>query len=88
MAAVRRGIEHHIFGPPFNSAIKNGLQRLVMLIIMAERQVIAEQHEAIRRAAQNAQKATDRRQILAAEFHDLQRPALADHFGMHGLDQT
>ena len=88
MAAVRGGIEHHIVRPTFDPAIKNGLQGFVMLVIMAERQVIAEQNKPVRRAAQHGQKAAHRGQILAAELNDLQRPALPDHFGMHRLDQT
>ncbi len=43
VAAVRGGIEHHILRPPLDPAVQHGLQRLVMLVIMAERQVIAEQ---------------------------------------------
>jgi hypothetical protein len=56
VAAVRGGVEQHILRPALDPAIQHRLQRLVMLVVMAERQVVAEQQEPVRRAAQMRQQ--------------------------------
>ena len=42
---VRGGVEHDIVRPPLDSAVKNRLQRLVMAVVLVERQIVAEQQE-------------------------------------------
>ncbi|EKD60413.1 MAG: hypothetical protein ACD_54C00763G0001, partial [uncultured bacterium] len=88
VAAVRRGIKQHIFWPPFNATIQHGFQRFVMLVIMAERQIIAEQDELIGCGAQMAQQALHRWQILARQFDDLQIVAFLAHRRMDRLHKA
>ncbi len=55
---------------------------------MVERQVVAEQDEPARRAAQQAQQPSDRGQILALDLDQFQLGHFGQHRGMRGLHQA
>ena len=59
-----------------------------MLVVMAERQVVAEQQEAFGPVAQQVQQAADRGQILAVQFDHLERRPARQSFGVHRLDKA
>ena len=52
--------------PAFDAAVKHRLQRFVVLVVVAERKVIAEQDETVRCGAQVRQQALHGRQVFAA----------------------
>ena len=58
-----------------------------MLVILGKAQIIAKQDKPRRGPAQNRQQPLDRRQILAAQLHDLQIMPLGPNRRMHRLDQ-
>src|SRR6056297_3440986 len=46
VATVRCGVEDHVVGPPLDPAIEHRLQGFVMLVVMAEGEIVAKQDEA------------------------------------------
>ena len=89
VAPVRGRIEDHIVRPPGQPAIQHRLQRFVLRIVMAEGQVVGEQHETlVFGVTQNRQQPTDTVQILARDLDQHQRQALRACLGMGGLHQA
>ncbi len=85
VAAIAGGIEQHVLRPPLDAAVQHRLQRLVVLVVMAERQVVAEQQEPAGRHAQMRQQALHAGQVLAAQLDDLQVMPLGPDLGVHAL---
>ena len=89
MAPVRGGVKQHVFGPPLDAAIQNRLERFVMLVVMAERQIVAKQHKPMLRClAQNIQQPRHAGQVFALQFHNFQAQTFGQNGGMHRLNQT
>src|SRR5690625_1013544 len=88
VAPVGGRVEKYIVRPPGNTAIQHRLQRFVMLVIMIETEIIAEDQEPqLRHRPQEIHQTSDRRNILAQDLDQVQCRAIADHFRMNGLDQ-
>ena len=95
VAAVRRGVEHHVLRAALDAAFQHRLQRLVGGVVPVERQVVAEHDEAVAGGAQVRQALGQRIDVLAVNLDELeiglglartelQRRA---HFGVRRLHQ-
>ena len=73
MAAVRRGIEHHVLRPALDAAFEHRLQRLVGGVLAVEGEVVAEHDEAARRIA-DLRAAPAGADVLAMDLDQRQRP--------------
>ena len=86
--AVRGRVEQHVVGPSFDAALEHGLERLVARVAAVEGEIVAEQQEAARAAAQLLQEQGQRVEVLAMDFDQREFAAgLPADRRMHGFDQ-
>lgn len=72
VAAVGRGIEQHIVRRPLQGAIEHALEHPVVALARLEREVVAEQHEALRQPGKQLHHAGQVGQVVTFHLHQAQ----------------